>query len=206
MSKQIEPIVTGALTGSIDDMLQIQILNVVAFFGSMLGGYLVSPYLRCNLGSYEENLDCYDPKRYISPAGWAFAIWGIIYSSLGMFVVYQALPGSWVPSRNDELIFEDIGYNFIVNIILNQLWIVIFSFSTLPAFIASLLEIVWLLASTLFMMMKSTRASVNIWEWICLRAGMSIYSGWLTAATILTASTTLQKMGMVDPNIQFGNE
>jgi len=35
---------------------------------------------------------------------------------------------------------------------------------------------------------------------------MSIYSGWLTAATILTASTTLQKLGMMDPNIIYGDE
>jgi hypothetical protein len=188
-------------------MLQIQILNVVGFFGSMIGGYLIGPYLLCWNGGTVENSDlCFNPKRYISPDGWAFAIWGIIYSQLGMFVIYQALPASWVPSRNDELIFEDIGYNFVVNIIMNQLWIVIFSFSTLPAFILSLIEIIGLLASTVYMMMKSTRTSVNIWEWICLRAGMSIYSGWLTAATILTASTTLQKSGMMDPNLPFGNE
>ena len=108
-----------------------------------------------------------------------------------MFVSYQALPGSWVPSRNDELIFEDIGYNFIVNIILNQLWIVIFSFGNLPAFVLSLLEIIWLLVNTLYIMMKTLRTEVNVFEWISIRAGFSIYSGWLTAATILTASTTL---------------
>jgi hypothetical protein len=46
----------------------------------------------------------------IMPAGWAFSIWGIIFTLLGVFVGYQALPSSWVPGRNDTLIFEDIGY------------------------------------------------------------------------------------------------
>ena len=173
-------------------MALIQTLNVVGFLGSMIGGYLVQPYLRCWTGSFDDDLDyCFNPQRYISPDGWAFAIWGIIYSALAMFVTYQALPASWVPDRNDTLIFEDIGYNFFINIILNQLWIVIFSFSTLPAFILSLFEIIWLLSNTVFIMMKSLRTEVNIWEWISIRAGFSIYSGWLTAATILTASTTL---------------
>lgn len=82
----------------------------------------------------------------------------------------------------------------------------IFSFGNLPAFVSSLVEIIMLLVSTVYMMMMSTRTSVNVWEWIFIRAGMSIYSGWLTAATILTASTTLQKLGMMDPNIIYGNE
>ena len=175
----------------------------------MGSGYLLqsSGLLKCwNNGTVQNSAECFNPQRFISPDGWAFSIWGIIYGSLAAFVIYQALPGSWVPSRNDKLIFEDIGYNFILNIILNQLWIVIFSFGNLPAFLSSLVEIVMLLASTVYMMMLSTRTSVNIWEWMFIRGGMSIYSGWLTAATILTATTTLQSLGMMDPNITIGNE
>jgi len=32
----------------------------------------------------------------ITPAGYVFSIWGIIYILLGVFVVYQALPGQQV--------------------------------------------------------------------------------------------------------------
>ena len=54
--------------------------------------------------------------------------------------------------------------------------------------------------------MKSTRTSVNIFEWITLRGGMSIYAGWLTAATILNATITIQRLGFVDPDLPIGNE
>ena len=63
-----------------------------------------------------------------------------------------------------------------------------------------------MLGSSAYMMMKSTRAHVNIWEWVILRGGLSLYSGWLTAATILVVTTILQDLGMVDPNILVGNE
>ena len=37
----------------------------------------------------------------IAPDGYAFSIWGLIYSLLGVFTVYSALPSAWVPNRND---------------------------------------------------------------------------------------------------------
>ena len=45
----------------------------------------------------------------IAPASYAFSIWGLIYTLMAIFVVYQALPDSWAESRNNELIFKEIG-------------------------------------------------------------------------------------------------
>jgi len=54
-------------------------------------------------------------KLLIPPIGWAFAIWGIIYMFNLLFVVYMVLPCSWVPLRNNDLIFGQIGYLFAIN-------------------------------------------------------------------------------------------
>lgn len=62
----------------------------------------------------------------IDPAGYAFSIWGVIYSLIGVFVIYQAIPSEWVPDRNDELIFEDIGYVFMANMLGNAAWLIMF--------------------------------------------------------------------------------
>ena len=62
----------------------------------------------------------------ITPAGWAFSIWGLIYSLLAIFVVYQALPDDMVPDRNDTLIFKQIGYVFFANMITNAAWLVLY--------------------------------------------------------------------------------
>jgi len=42
----------------------------------------------------------------VDPAVWAFAIWALIYLLIGIFAVYQALPDSCVPDRNNDLIFN----------------------------------------------------------------------------------------------------
>ena len=41
---------------------------------------------------------------YATPATWAFAIWGLIYTLVFGFIVYQALPK--YEGRNDDLIFN----------------------------------------------------------------------------------------------------
>lgn len=75
------------------------------------------PYLRCSVGGdNRDSEECYNPEGYLDVKGWAFAIWLPIYMANGMYAIYAALPASWVPERNDSLIFEEIGYNFAVNI------------------------------------------------------------------------------------------
>lgn len=61
----------------------------------------------------------------VTPAGFAFAIWGIIYLEIIGFTIYQALPQSWAPTRNNDLIFGQIGWLFAININMNSLWLLV---------------------------------------------------------------------------------
>jgi len=63
----------------------------------------------------------------ITPAGYAFSIWGVIYTFLAIFVVYQLVK---YKSMNKKLIFEDIKYTFSANMVLNAAWILVFCFGT----------------------------------------------------------------------------
>ena len=76
-----------------------------------------------------------DTAIALQPAGWAFSIWGIIYCLLGVFVVYSILPDTWVPSRSNELIFNQIGWWFPVNMILNGIWLPTFQSFTTVGFV-----------------------------------------------------------------------
>jgi hypothetical protein len=100
--------------------------------------------------SLSEITDQWDTR--IDPATWAFAIWGVIYSLLGSFVFYQALPGSMVPERNDQLIFGDIGYHFFTNMMINSIWLVLFQTNTTWGFTVGLIDIIAMLTSNIFMM------------------------------------------------------
>lgn len=66
----------------------------------------------------------------ISPSSFAFGIWGLIYTLLGGFMVYQSLPSGWVPGRNDEMIYINMNLMFAVNMISNAAWLPIFQSNT----------------------------------------------------------------------------
>jgi len=183
------PTTTDNLTGA-DATLQW--INVGAFvFCLILNGiYSSKPDLR----NFNINYDL-----VIHPHNKAFAIWGIIYTMLIVFVVYQVLPASVVPSRNDQLIFGDIGYWFAANMVLNAVWLVIFTRDTKSSIIVSFINIVLLWVTGLVILFKSTACEVNLMEGIFLRGTFSIYMGWVTAATALN-------YGFMRKIIMLGNQ
>lgn len=63
-----------------------------------------------------------------------------------------------------------------------------------------------MLATAVYMMMVSTRASLNGWEWVFVRSQLSIYGGWLTAASILNVVLMLKFFGVQDPNLTWLDE
>ena len=129
------------------------------------------------------------------PAGWAFAIWGIIYTFITIFVVYQSLPPGVLNKRNDDLIFDKIGYLFSINMTLNGVWLLIFGFDEPLAFGLSMIVMFGILITTIEILRASHRSKVNFFEAISLRVGFSIYGGWVTAATILNISIFLKSVG-----------
>jgi benzodiazapine receptor len=52
-------------------------------------------------------------------------------------------------------------------------------------------------------MQKTTRAKLNVVEFISLRMGFSIYTGWVTAATILNATFFLKSVGVKGASAGF---
>ena len=73
----------------------------------------------------------------IAPAGFTFAIWGVIYLLIGVFAVYQALPAASAPNRADGLIFGEIEWTFVINMVLNALWLPTFQSNTATGFFVS---------------------------------------------------------------------
>jgi len=76
----------------------------------------------------------------------------LIYTLLSIFAVYQAFPNSWVPTRNNELIFGQIKYIFAVNMIGNSLWLIFFMTNTSVGFAFALLDIILMLGTQVYIM------------------------------------------------------
>lgn len=128
----------------------------------------------------------------LRPAGWAFAIWGIIYALLASFTLFQALPTTWIKdNRSDDFIFNKIGWLFSFNLILNAAWLPTFMSNSVVGFVFAWIIITVMLITALIMERKAVTNNLKTTEIICFRCGMSIYAGWLFAATIVSGATML---------------
>jgi len=126
-----------------------------------------------------------------------FAIWGLIYTLLGAFTVWQALPRN----REDETL-RALGYLPALSGALNALWIVLFQYQV---FVLSVPVIVALLVTLIVIHRRlwDRRASLRGSRYWLVRAPWSVYVGWITVATIANIAQTLYSVGFrglgIDP-------
>lgn len=127
-----------------------------------------------------------------TPAGFTFSIWGIIYLSLLLFIIWQALPAQ----RSDEKIAAISTY-FQINCLLNGVWILVWHYDLLAI---SLLVMLGILIS-LTLIYKTLLARIDtapMIEHLFLYVPFSLYTGWITLATIANASALQTGSGWDD--------
>lgn len=118
-----------------------------------------------------------------TPAGFTFSIWGVIYVALLLFVIYQALPSQ----RNNEKI-AGISRLFQINCVANASWIVAWHYDLLHT---SLLIMLVLLV-TLILIYRALLGAIEhapVTQHLFLHIPFSLYTGWITLATIANIST-----------------
>lgn len=117
-----------------------------------------------------------------TPAGFTFSIWGVIYMALLMFVIWQALPAQ----RANQKI-AGISRYFQINCLMNALWIVVWHYDLLALSLVVMLAIL----ATLILTYRTLIASIDsapFVEHIALYLPFSVYTGWISLATIANAS------------------
>jgi len=121
----------------------------------------------------------------ITPAGYVFSIWGIIYILLGVFVFYQVLP-----NQKAKEFREKVGCLFIASNVLNIVWLFIWQFEYL---IFSVVVIFLLLATLIatYLRLGIGKSVVSPREKIIFHVPFSVYLGWITIASIANVATAL---------------
>jgi hypothetical protein len=124
-----------------------------------------------------------------TPAGYVFAIWGLIYLGLTAFTVYQALP-----AQRDKAFIEQIGYWFVISSLLNISWLFLWHYLQFPL---SLLAMLGLLGSliAIYLRLGVGRSHISRQEKLLVHTPFSVYLGWISVATIANASIVLYKLG-----------
>jgi hypothetical protein len=157
------------MQNSSDKLKQILViaatLGVIAFNWSAAAGYVN--------GVTPEIVSAKYPTL-VTPAGYAFSIWSVIYFGMVVFSIYQALP------KNAGR-FRSVRSLYIVSCAANCAWIFFWHREELAM---CLLIILALLASLLFINIKLKNAETNGQFWLA-KAPFGIYFGWVTVASMV---------------------
>ncbi len=124
-------------------------------------------------------------SNLFAPAGYTFAIWGLIYFLLALYTLYQ-LP-IWKNNKNKELL-DQIGIYFSISSIANALWIFDWHYEMIGLTMVLMILILLCLIQINSLIVNATLSNR---ERVFVRLPFSIYFGWITIATIANATTLL---------------
>ena len=179
------------------NQLLLTVLNIVVFVVTVAVNSLAGATTLLNGRTSGQVSDAY--PTLITPAGFTFSIWSIIYILLGAFVVYQALP------RNRDKPFNGkISFLFILSGLLNMSWLFLWHYGFITY---SVILMFGLLASliAIYVRLNIGKAKAPFRERICVHLPFSVYMGWITVASITNVSVALTFVGWdgggIDPAI-----
>jgi hypothetical protein len=121
----------------------------------------------------------------VTPAGYTFSIWGVIYILLAVFVIYQAVVRSRPGASRDR-----IGWLFVMSSAFNILWLFAWQYEILVVSVI----IMFLLLATLiaiYLRLGIGVRRVEPAERLAVHLPFSVYLGWITIATIANVAATL---------------
>jgi hypothetical protein len=172
------------MPGSNSSNLLLRFSNIVAFALTILVNGLAGSTTLLGGKNTAMVSDTYFTP--VTPAGYVFSIWGVIYILLGFFVVYQAI------DRNQGKEFQKrIGWLFVLSSLANIVWIFLWQYEYLPF---SVVLIFILLASLVAIYLRlgiGKKPSLGIKERIAIHLPFSVYLGWITVATVADVAAAL---------------
>lgn len=130
-------------------------------------------------------------RTLITPAGWAFAIWGPLYTGSFLFAAYQALP-----SGQDRPLVADLRWPAAGAFAGNALWATYVQSAGLS--VVSVVIIGWTLACLLVAYRRLTRwpHPYSVGERWCAVLPLSALAAWLTVATTVNIAAALRFHGV----------
>jgi hypothetical protein len=159
-----------------------QITNVVAVIVTIGFNILANalPLNGQNTGDISDRF-----RVYFVPAGYVFAIWGLIYIGLIAFGVYQALPSQRANPR-----LRRVGYLFALSCLANIAWLFCWHYGAFALSVIVMLALL-LLLTTIYLRLEIGLVKVRAVEKWCVDILFSVYLGWISVATIANITDLL---------------
>jgi len=164
------------------NLILLQIANASAFIVTVIVNLLANT-LALNGKTTGEISDLY--PTLITPAGYVFSIWGVIYILLFIFIVFQALP-----KQKEEPFLCKISFLFVLSNVMNISWLFLWHYEQITL---SVIPMFLLLATliAIYLRLDIGRAEVSRKERLCVHLPFSVYLGWITVASITNVAAAL---------------
>lgn len=128
-------------------------------------------------------------KVFFVPAGYVFAIWGVIYIGWIAFSVYQALPAQ---KENPRL--RRLGWLFAVSNLFNAAWLFCWHYNLFGLSVLVMLSLLGLLIASYLALNVGRTAVSTAGKW-CIDIPFSVYLGWVSVAAIANITDYLYFAG-----------
>jgi hypothetical protein len=164
----------------------LSILNLLGFVGTVVVNALadILPINNMTTGALS---DLY-PNLFV-PAGLTFAVWGLIYVLLGIFVIYPLVPRVRRDPQQVEFV-QKIGLLFFVSCLANIGWIFAWHYQMLPLSLVLMLILLGCLLAIYVRLNVGKSEATKAGRYL-VRFPFSVYLGWITIATIANVTALL---------------
>lgn len=161
-----------------------QIVNVIAIFAAFGINIIanIAPFNGQTIGEISNTLF---QDVLITPANYAFAIWGLIYLGLLAFAIYQALPAQ---RQNSQL--RQMGYLVAIASVSQIIWVFFFLYNLFALSFVAMLGILLPLIGAYQSLRNGDRNPGRQQKWFVLLP-ISIYLAWISVATIVNGAIVL---------------
>lgn len=133
-------------------------------------------------------------KALITPAGYTFLIWIVIYVSLTGFVIYMF---SKEGKRN--VIANKIDWMFIISVLLNIMWLYIWENKNyILSFI--IIFVYFIILMNIYITLEPDKKAYNIKELIFVKIPFSINFAWVGVALVVNLANVLKYYGLMGEN------
>ncbi len=159
-----------------------QVANILSVMVALAVNVLASalPLNGQNTGAISDRF-----KVYFVPAGYVFAIWGIIYIGWIAFAVYQALP-----AHKQEPRLRRLGFLFALSGLFNAAWLFCWHYNQFGLSVIVMLGLLGLLIASYLRLDVGRQPASTAEKW-CVDIPFSVYLGWITVATVANISDWL---------------
>jgi hypothetical protein len=175
-------------TNYLDQDILRQFLNLLAILAAF-GINILANVVPLNGQTIGEISNTVFREVLITPANYAFAIWGLIYLGLISLGVYQVLPKE---RHNKNL--RRIGYLLVLASLAQIAWVVLFQYQLFTLSLVAMLGILLPLILIYLRLEIGLRRLSRIEKWL-IQIPLSIYLAWISVATIVNVATTLFALG-----------